>query len=97
MLRDVLVHFSFIDIFRVLSNITNGNIDYLLTTHFTSETANRDIPTGSWRRLNFLLPPFDFPSPLEMIVSYSEPYNDANGIRQQDKTLALWRIGDIKG
>jgi len=94
-IRDVLVHFSFKDIQTILNNIFQSNIKYLFTTSFLAETSNYDIHTGSWRRLNFMLPPFEFCPPIETIISYSEPYN-INAYRYFDKTLSMWKVEDIK-
>jgi len=94
-IRDVLVHLSFKDIQSILNNLSKGNVKYLFTTSFLAETINRDIPTGSWRRLNFMLPPFEFKPPIETIISYSEPYN-INEYRYFDKTLSMWKVEDIK-
>jgi len=94
--RDVLVHFSFLDIWAVLDRVFKSDSKYFLTTNFLAETVNRDIPTGLWRRLNFVLKPFGFPPPLETIVSYSEPYKDMNGNLCMDKTLSMWDIRQLK-
>ena len=95
-IRDVFVHFSFLDIWTVLDKIMKCDSKYLFTTSFMAETMNRDIPTGTWRRLNFMLPPFNFPSPMETIVSYSEPYKDVNKNTCMDKTLSMWDIRLLK-
>jgi len=94
--RDVLVHFSYLDIWAVLDKVFGSDSTYLMTTSFLSETMNRDIPTGLWRRLNFMLKPFGFPPPLETIVSYSEPYKDVNGNLCMDKTLSMWDIRQLR-
>jgi hypothetical protein len=90
--RDCLVHFSFKDIFRALANIGRSESTYLLTTTFPSRNVNCNIATGSWRVLNFEVPPFHFPAPLKVI---NEQCTEENGI-YSDKALALWRITDIR-
>lgn len=89
--RDGLVHLSVRDIAAAVRNIRRSDIHYLLTTTFTSEPANRDITTGDWRPLNLELPPFQFPSPLELL---NEGCTEQEG-RFADKSLALWRIVDL--
>jgi SAM-dependent methyltransferase len=89
--RDCLVHFSFADIFAALRNIQRSGSRYLLTTTFTRAQQNADIATGSWRMLNWERPPFCFPRPLRII---DERLTVENG-RYDDKSLGLWRIGEI--
>jgi SAM-dependent methyltransferase len=89
--RDCLVHFSFADIFSALRNIQRSGSTYLLTTTFTRTQENADITTGSWRMLNWERPPFCFPRPLRII---DERLTVENG-RYDDKSLGLWRIGEI--
>ena len=95
-IRDVLVHFSYFDIWQTLDRIMLSDSNFLFTTSFLAETKNVDIPTGLWRRLNFMLQPFNFPPPLETIVSYSEPYKDISGNLCVDKTLSMWDIRQLK-
>jgi len=95
LLRDVLVHLSYMNIAITLGTLSSRDIKYILTTSFLAETENRDISTGSWRRLNLMKEPFDFPPPLETIVSYSEPYNVGGGVLY-DKTLSLWKLKNIR-
>jgi hypothetical protein len=47
--RDCLVHLSFADIDRALTNIARSGSTYLVTTTFPDRSANADIPTGRWR------------------------------------------------
>lgn len=89
--RDCLVHFSFEDIAKALSNIKRSEAKYLLTTTFTQEPVNRDIATGMWRPLNLEIPPFSLPPPLTTIV---EGCTEGAG-RSRDKALALWRVADL--
>lgn len=90
--RDCLVHFCIADIFRTLNNIFQSKSQYLLTTTFTGRGQNYEIQTGQWRPLNLQINPFNFPQPLMTIV---EGCTEGDGAFA-DKTLALWKIGDIK-
>jgi len=90
--RDCLVHFSYYDIFSALKNIKLSNSTFLLTTTFINRNKNRNIFSGGWRPLNLRLPPFNFPKPIKIII---EKCIEANG-KFADKSLALWRIKDIK-
>jgi hypothetical protein len=90
--RDCLVHFSFEDIFLALHNICESQSVFLLTTTFTDRKDNNDIVTGQWRALNLEVAPFMFPKPLRII---NEECTVGNG-RYYDKSIALWRTGDVR-
>jgi hypothetical protein len=90
--RDCLVHFSFEDIFRALHNICESQSEFLLTTTFTDRKDNHDIVTGQWRVLNLEVAPFMLPNPLRTI---NEECTQGNGL-YKDKSLDLWRTGDIR-
>jgi SAM-dependent methyltransferase len=90
--RDCLVHFSFADIERSLRNVCHSKSKYFLTTTHPDASQNVDITTGAWRPLNLQIEPFNFPVPLRLVVE---------GCTEQDrlfknKSLALWRIDDIR-
>ena len=90
-IRDCLVHLSFKDIAAVIKAVKDSNSSYLLTTHFFNRENNNDIPTGSWRPLNLLRKPFNFPDPIELIV---EECTESDGA-YNDKSMALWKISDL--
>ncbi|MBE3065278.1 MAG: class I SAM-dependent methyltransferase, partial [Spirochaetes bacterium] len=58
MCRDCLVHLSFEDIQRAISNISRSGAAYLLTTTFVDRATNSNIRTGQWRPINLEKPPF---------------------------------------
>jgi hypothetical protein len=89
--RDCLVHLSYADAWSALENIANSGAEYLLTTTFVEYRANHDIATGEWRPLNLERPPFDLPAPLEIL---DERCSQHQG-RYRDKSLGLWRMGDV--
>jgi len=76
--RLVLNHLSFANIRKALDNFRHSGATYLLLTHFPKEDVNHDKNDGDWRPLNFCLPPFNLPEPLDTI-------GEENGC------LALWR------
>lgn len=89
--RDGLVHLSFDDVARALSNIGQSGIAYLLTTTFPDCEINEDITTGDWRPVNLCEAPFFFPKPLLLI---NEACTEGNGAFE-DKSLGLWRVIDL--
>lgn len=77
--RDCLLHLSFLDIDRVFKNIASSNIKYILLSNWYEDAENdRDISTGSWRYINFLSPPFNFPDPIDSIVDFVEGFPRRN-------------------
>lgn len=90
MCRDCLVHFSYRDIRRTLSNFRRSGAKFLLTTTYPNHPFNVDCPTGHWRTLNWQAPPFHFPPPLELI------WDDVtNGTVPGDKHLGLWTFESL--
>lgn len=89
--RDCLVHLSIENIHSALKNIKESGSKYLLTTTFPSTNFNKDINTGSWRRINLQQEPFNFPAP-ELIIN--EKCTQDRG-KFDDKSMALWKIQDI--
>lgn len=90
--RDCLVHLSFQDVQRAITAICKSGSQYLLTTTFIDKTVNNDIVTGEWRPLNLELAPFNFPKPMQVIIEGCTEVGSAF----KDKSLALWKISDIK-
>lgn len=82
MCRDCLFHMSNEDIFKTLRNFLNSNIKYLFTTTHVTDHANYDIQTGTFRILNLLDQPFNFPTPLYSI-------DDTYGNHPQ-RNMAVW-------
>lgn len=90
--RDCLVHLKLKDARQALRNIANSGSKYLLTTTFTSRTANEELGLIFFRPLNLQKPPFNLPEPIEII---SEECTENDGAFS-DKSLALWKIADIR-
>lgn len=88
--RDCLVHLAISDIFKAISNIKNYKSRYLITTTFSNTNrTNIDIITGKWRPINLLLPPFNFPAPIDLIDEKCPEKGYG------DKCLGVWEISDI--
>lgn len=89
--RDCLVHLSYRDIFKSLNNIKKSKFKFFMTTNFIDRKFNKNIATGSWRTLNLLKPPFNFPEPVENI---DEMCSEANK-SYPDKVLSIWKKDSI--
>jgi SAM-dependent methyltransferase len=90
LIRDCLVHFSHADVVAALNNVVRSGSTYLLTTTYPETPTNVDIITGAWQKRNLQAPPFHFPVPLLYLQEYPL------GTPQSNKTLALWKIADLK-
>ena len=90
--RDCLVHLPYADALAAIETIRNSNCRWLLTTTFTRETPNEDLDALGWRPLNLTLPPFNLPQPTMIL---SEKCTENGGLAG-DKSLGLWKIGDLK-
>lgn len=88
MCRDVLFHLSYTDIKDFLANFKKSGIEWLLVTSNSESPKNSDITHGNWRPLNLNLPPFNFPTPRQVI----EEYPDGNNIK---KVIGLWNKADL--
>jgi len=83
--RDCLIHFSLKHSLDTLRNFQRSGSEYLLATTHSSVLENIDITSGEWRSINLLLPPFNFPEPLHLIVE-----DPALG-----KNLGVWRLDSL--
>jgi SAM-dependent methyltransferase len=90
--RDCLVHLSYADIRRALTNLVRSGIPYLLTTTFPAGDANEDIVTGDWRVLDLERAPFHLPPPRHML---NEGCTECDGAFA-DKSLGLWRVAELR-
>lgn len=91
--RDCLVHLSLANIDRAVARFRDSGAQWLLTTTFPEWEANADCEDGDWRALNFEKPPFNWPTPIELI---NERCDEGEG-GWRDKSLGLWRLGDLPG
>jgi SAM-dependent methyltransferase len=89
--RDCFIHLSFKHISRAIKNFKRSGAKYLLTTTFTDQQKNKDIPTGVFHPINLQAPPFNFPEPIAVI---NEKCSHDDG-KFKDKSLALWEFEDL--
>jgi hypothetical protein len=85
--REVLFHLSFADARAVVANIKRA-ARYLIATTDLDIAINSDIQSGDFRRINLLLRPFGFPTPLGLV-----PDNKIAGWR----FLAIWDLSAVNG
>jgi len=86
--RDLFIHFPNEDVFTALTNIRRSGAKFLLTTSYSGEKRNRNIPLGSFRPLNLLLSPFRLPPPLKII-------RDDDYLKFRGRTLCLWPVSHL--
>jgi hypothetical protein len=90
--RDCWIHFSFKDIFHSIANIKRSGSVYLCTTTYTRLDKNRDILTGEWHPINLQIPPFSFPTPIQVIDE--KPVQGIDTL-YPGKALGLWKTVDL--
>ena len=81
--RDCFIHLSFENIFKTIENFKKSSSKYLLLTTYKNIECNIDIYNGGFRKIDLLLPPFNFKKPLLEILE------------SDDKCLCLWRIDSL--
>jgi len=90
--RDLLVHLKYDDIFKCLQNIKNHNIKYIALTHYPNITKNRNPVWGDrWRPLNMLIDPFNLNEP-----DYILSDNSNDGSIDEDRVMAIWKNDNFK-
>ena len=86
--RDCLFHFSYDDIKRTFENFKNSQFQNILITNHDLEKTdieNEEIKTGSFRYLDFHLPPFNFKK------NYNQQILDLNYPRDRaDKVMLIY-------
>jgi hypothetical protein len=89
--RDALVHLSFANIERAVTNFRASGAAWLITTTFPEIQTNRDCEDGDWRALNFERAPFGWGPPVELL---NENCLEAGG-GWRDKSLGVWRLATV--
>jgi hypothetical protein len=90
MVRDCFIHLSNPLITKALENIKRSGSTYLLTNSFPDMKENMNIKTGTWRRVNFDIAPFNLPKP---VASWEETEH-LNKIAGR-KFMVLYKIADL--
>lgn len=87
--RDLLVHLSLADVDAALANLLAVRGRYFMCTTFPGIGKNVDSVTGKHRRLNFCLPPFNWPQPLRNLEEGTEA-GQLHG-----KCQGLWSLPEL--
>jgi len=83
--RECMIHLSYASIKRMIANFRKSGAKYLICTTHTTVSENLDCPDGGWRSINLQIEPFNFPSPIQLIVEDPE----------MGKCLGVWRLADL--
>jgi FkbM family methyltransferase len=67
-IRDVLYHLTYENIFRLLKNVRKTTRKYMLITTNPYTVENKDMQDGGYRKLNFRIAPFNFPDPTRSML-----------------------------
>lgn len=91
--RDCLGHLSLADGLQAMRNVKKSGSKYFMATTFWNHRGNIDITTGKdWATRCLVDAPYNFPPPLltvdEMCLEFYPKFFD--------KSMALWRISDLK-
>jgi len=90
--RDALQHLSYPAIAGVLRAYCATNTRYLLVGSYLGSDSNRLINVGETFAINVLLPPFNFPQPIE-VFSENVCYTDTTPpVAQPLKSLLLYNL-----
>jgi hypothetical protein len=89
--RDCLVHLSFANIGRAVTNFRASGATWLIVTTFPEWQGNADCEDGDWRALNFERAPFNWEAPVELL---NENCLEAGG-GWRDKSLGVWRLAGL--
>jgi hypothetical protein len=92
--RDCLIHLSFQDGLKALSNFKKSKSAYLLTTTHPGLSGNYPIKTGDYRPIDLCLPPYNLPQPINIFRDTFEPTGTETPLNP-DKSLGLWRFVDL--
>jgi hypothetical protein len=83
--RDCFIHLSFNHARAVLANLKRSGSEYLIATTHMHVSSNTDIDSGGWHSVNLQLTPYNFPSPLQLVMESGE----------LGKGLGMWRLQEL--
>ena len=83
--RDCFIHLTFEQIFQAIKNFKQSKSKMIMLTTYDIK-ENTEVLTGQFRKINLLIPPFNFPEPLAYIKENPE---------EENKYLCLWKSEDL--
>lgn len=83
--RDCFIHLTFKQIFKALENFKKSGAGFIMLTSYDN-CRNEDVLAGQFRKINLLLPPFNFPAPKDIIQELPS---------EEGKYFCLWKLGDL--
>lgn len=89
--RDCLVHLEPAQIQQCVRNVVKSGATYFATTTFSDVLENTPpVLKDRWRPLNMMLPPYSFPTPVELLDD-----SWADNPADRYKCLGVWRVSDL--
>lgn len=83
--RDCFIHLTFKQIFKALENFKKSGAGFIMLTSYDN-CRNEDVLAGQFRKINLLLPPFNFPAPKDIIQELPS---------EEGKYFCLWKLEDL--
>lgn len=83
--RDCFIHLTFKQIFKALENFKKSGAGFIMLTSYDN-CRNEDVLAGQFRKINLLLPPFNFPAPNDIIQELPS---------EEGKYFCLWKLEDL--
>ncbi len=83
--RDCFIHLTFKQIFKALENFKKSGSEFIMLTSYDN-CRNEDVLAGQFRKINLLLPPFNFPAPKDIIQELPS---------EEGKYFCLWKLEDL--
>jgi len=85
--RDLMIHFPDDAIWAALKQFRNSTLRFLLATTYPNAKQNSDIRFGQVRHLNLCAPPFNLPSPSEILLEDDDAVTG--------RVIGVWRRSEI--
>ena len=82
---DCFIHLTFKQIFKSLVIFKKSGAGFIMLTSYDN-CRNEDVLAGQFRKINLLLPPFNFPAPKDIIQELPS---------EEGKYFCLWKLEDL--
>eukprot|EP01098_Paradermamoeba_levis_P000593 TRINITY_DN1062_c0_g1_i1.p1 TRINITY_DN1062_c0_g1~~TRINITY_DN1062_c0_g1_i1.p1 ORF type:complete len:395 (-),score=86.98 TRINITY_DN1062_c0_g1_i1:109-1293(-) len=88
--RDALQHMPFADAKSAIDNFKSSGSTYLMTNFHEGSPGNKDVQPGDMNPINVMMPPFNFPPPME----YIHEHPNVGGL-DGTKMMGIWKLKDV--